>query len=135
VIRELQSLGFENQTVIGLAKKFEEIYFPNRSEPLTLPKSSPGLGLLKRIRDEAHRFAIEYNRKVRSQRTLKSSLDYLKGIGPKRRQLLLTHFGSLDRIRLASLEELSAVKGMPQNIAKLVFDTLHVTKKSDNSVG
>ncbi len=135
VIRELQSLGFENQTVIGLAKKFEEIYFPNRSEPLTLPKSSPGLGLLKRIRDEAHRFAIEYNRKVRSQRTLKSSLDYLKGIGPKRRQLLLTHFGSLDRIRLASLEELSAVKGMPQNIAKLVFDTLHVTKKSDNLAG
>ncbi|MBN2226276.1 MAG: excinuclease ABC subunit UvrC [candidate division Zixibacteria bacterium] len=125
VQKELRSLGFADQRVIGLAKKFEEIYFPDRSEPISLPKASAGLRLLKQIRDEAHRFAIEYNRKVRSKRTIVSALDKLEGVGPKRRNLLLKHFGSFKRIREASLEELQAVKGIPKNVAEQIYRSTH----------
>jgi excinuclease ABC subunit C len=125
VVSEIETLGFEDQYVIGLAKKFEEIYFPDRKEPMTIPKSSPGLGLLKRVRDEAHRFAIEYNRKVRSKRTIQSSLDKLEGVGPARREILLKHFGSVKRIKEATLEELSAVKGIPKNVAAKVYNSFH----------
>ncbi len=122
---EIETLGFEEQNVIGLAKRFEEIYFPNRREPLTISKTSPGLGLLKRVRDEAHRFAIEYNRKVRAGRTIKSSLDKMEGIGPKRREILLRHFGSVKMIKEATLEELAAVKGVPRNVAAKIYDSFH----------
>jgi excinuclease ABC subunit C len=121
VTTEIKSIGFADQKVIGLAKRFEEIYFPDRSEPVSLPKSSPGLGLLKRIRDEAHRFAIEYNRKVRGKRTIQSSLDRIAGIGPKRRQILLKHFGSVTRIKEASLDQLKAVPGIPKDVADKVY--------------
>jgi excinuclease ABC subunit C len=122
---EINSLGFENLNIIGLAKKFEEVYLPRHKEPLTIPKSSPGLGLLKRIRDEAHRFAVEYNRKVRTKRTIRSSLDQLDGIGPKRREILLKRFGSVKKIKEATLEELLAVKGIPRNIAHKVYQISH----------
>ena len=122
---EIETLGFEEQNVIGLAKRFEEIYFPNRREPLTISKTSPGLGLLKRVRDEAHRFAIEYNRKVRTGRTIKSSLDKMDGIGPKRREILLKHFGSVKMIKEATLEELAAVKGVPRNVAAKIYESFH----------
>jgi len=122
---EIKSLGFENQTLIGLAKKFEEIYLPNHEEPLTLPKASAGLRLLKKVRDEAHRFAIEYNRKVRSKRTIQSSLEKLDGIGAKRRDVLLKHFGSVKRLKEASLEDLLAVKGIPKNLAERIFQVYH----------
>ncbi len=125
VVREIGALGFKEQSIIGLAKRLEEIYFPGKKEPLTLPKSSPGLGLLKTIRDEAHRFAIEYNRKVRGKRTIKSALDKLEGIGPKRREILLKHFGSVKKIREATLEELSAVKGVPKPVAEKVYRAFH----------
>lgn len=124
VLAEIKSLGFKEQNIIGLAKRFEEIYLPGRKEPLTISKSSPGLVLLKRIRDEAHRFAIEYSRKVRAKRTIKSSLDRLEGIGPKRREILLKHFGSVRKIRKATLEELIAVKGIPRNIANKIYNSL-----------
>ena len=125
VMKELATLDFKDQIVIGLAKRFEEIYFTGRKEPLTLPKSSPGLGLLKRIRDEAHRFAIEYNRKVRSKRTIQSSLDKLEGVGPKRREILLKHFGSVKKIKEASLEDLLAVKGIPKTVAEKIYRSNH----------
>ncbi|MFH2037621.1 MAG: excinuclease ABC subunit UvrC [Candidatus Zixiibacteriota bacterium] len=125
VQKEIGSLGFTEQKIIGLAKKFEEIYFPDRKEPLSISRTSPGLILLKRVRDEAHRFAIEYNRKVRSKRTIKSELDALAGIGPKRREILLKHFGSVKNIKEATLEQLEAVKGLPKNVAKKVYDTFH----------
>ncbi len=125
VVAEIETLGFEKQNVIGLAKKFEEIYFPTRKEPLTIPKSSPGLGLLKRVRDEAHRFAIEYNRKVRTKRTIKSSLDKLEGVGPRRREILLKHFGSVKRIKEATLEQIAAVKGIPKNVAAKIYGSFH----------
>ncbi|SYZ73795.1 UvrABC system protein C [Candidatus Zixiibacteriota bacterium] len=125
VLAELKSLGFERLSIIGLAKKFEEIYLAGHSEPLTIPKASPGLRLLKQVRDEAHRFAIEYNRKVRSARTIKSELDELAGIGPKRRDILLKHFGSMKRVKEATMEELKAVKGIPQKIAEKVYRLAH----------
>ena len=122
---EIKSLGFDKLNMIGLAKKFEEIYLPAHKEPLTIPKASPGLRLLKQIRDEAHRFAVEYNRKVRTKRTILSSLDSLVGVGPKRRDILLRHFGSVKRIKAATLEELNAVKGIPKNIAQMIYDSHH----------
>lgn len=124
VQKEIASLGFEAQSIIGLAKRFEEIYLPGNPEPLTISKTSPGLMLLKRIRDEAHRFAIEYNRKVRSKRTIKSSLDKLEGVGPKRREILLRHFGSVKKIREATLEQLSAVDGIPKKLAEKIYQSL-----------
>jgi excinuclease ABC subunit C len=122
---EISSLGFDRQSIIGLAKKFEEIYLPDHKEPLTVPKASPGLRLLKQVRDEAHRFAIEYNRKVRGKRTIQSELDKLEGIGPKRREILLKHFGSVKKIKEASLEEILAVKGIPRPLGEKIYKSNH----------
>ncbi len=125
VLKELESLGYARQNILGLAKRLEEVYLPGNSEPLTIPKSSPGLGLLKRLRDEAHRFAVEFNRKVRTRRTIKSALDALEGIGPKRRDLLLKQFGSVKGIKEASLPELLSVKGLPKGLAEKIHRKYH----------
>lgn len=125
VVAEIESIGFEKQPVISLAKKFEEVYVPGGGEPLSISKSSPGLRLLMQIRDEAHRFAIEYNRKVRRKRTIRSTLDKIDGIGPRRRELLLNHFGSVKKIREATRDEIMTVKGIPRNVAELVYRALH----------
>lgn len=90
------------------------------SDSITIPRSSPALILLKRIRDEAHRFAITYNRKVRSKRTIKSALDDIPGIGPAKREALLRTFGSVDRIRALSVEELTAARGISRKVAEAV---------------
>ncbi len=124
-LAELKSLGFDNQPVIALAKRLEEVYLPFRSDPITIGKSSPALILLKRIRDEAHRFAINYNRKVRSRRTIQSALDSVPGIGPAKRALLLQTFGSVVRIQKATLEELTAVKGINEKLARTILENLN----------
>lgn len=98
----------------------EEIYIPGSDEPIILPRSSQGLYLLQRIRDEAHRFGITYHRKVRSEKTFQSVLDEIPGIGPKRKKALLLHFGSVKAISAASLEELLAVDGMTRDAAEKV---------------
>lgn len=103
---------------VGLAKKEEEIFMPNRAEPLRLPRASEGLYLLQRIRDEAHRFAVTYHRHLRRKQTVASLLDDVPGIGPKRRSALLQHFGSIEAIRAASVEELAAVPGMTRKVAE-----------------
>jgi excinuclease ABC subunit C len=126
-VAELKSLGFKSQPVVALAKRLEEVFLPGRSEPITIPKSSPGLMLLKRIRDEAHRFAITYNRKVRTKRTVKSALDDIKGIGPAKRTALLKAFSSVQGIRKASLEDLTAVKGITEKLARHLHESLNVT--------
>lgn len=118
--QELASLGFETQPIISLAKRLEEVFLPGMSEPITIPRSSPALLLLKRIRDEAHRFAITYNRKVRTKRTIKSALDDIPGIGPAKRESLLRTFGSVARIKELSVEELTAAKGISPKIAETV---------------
>jgi excinuclease ABC subunit C len=104
--------------VVGLAKQEEEIFFPNKSKSLLLPRHSQGLYLVQRIRDEAHRFAITAHRKRRSKQGLASQLDAIPGIGPTRRKALLKHFGSIDKMRDASIGELTTV--VPANVAEAI---------------
>lgn len=111
-LAELKSLGFADQPIISLAKRLEEVFVPERADSITISRSSPGLMLLKRIRDEAHRFAITFNRKVRTKRTIGSALDEIKGIGPAKRTALLAKFGSVARIKEASAEQLAEVRGI-----------------------
>ncbi|MBM3125006.1 MAG: excinuclease ABC subunit UvrC [Chloroflexi bacterium] len=111
---------FHKVPVIGLAKQEEEIFLPQQSEPLMLPRHSQGLYLMQRIRDEAHRFGITAHRARRSKQGLASQLDTIPGIGPARRKALLKHFGSMDKIRHATLEELIAVSGMKTAAAQSV---------------
>ena len=107
----LATLGVEETPIVGLAKREEEIYVPGLPEPLRLPRADVGLRLLQEVRDEAHRFALRRHRGRRSARVLRSSLDDLVGIGPRRRKQLLDHFGTAERVRAARLDELAAVLG------------------------
>ncbi len=107
----LAALGVEETPVVSLAKREEEVYVPGRPEPLRLRRDDLGLRLLQEVRDEAHRFAVSRHRRRRSARTLTSRLDALAGIGPRRRKLLLTTFGSVDGVRKATVEELQAALG------------------------
>ena len=121
VVKVMEEFGLMGVvTVVGLAKQEEEIFFPHKSEPLLLPRHSQGLYLVQRIRDEAHRYGITAHRKKRSKLGLASQLDSIPGIGPTRRKALLKHFGSMDKIREASLEDLMTVKGMNEVAAKSV---------------
>jgi len=115
----LDEFGLRDQIpAVGLAKQEEEIFVADQSEPVRLPRSSEGLFLMQRVRDEAHRFAITYHRKVRGRQTIISQLDGVPGIGPKRRSALLKHFGSIDTIRAATVDELTAVPGMTRKAAE-----------------
>ena len=107
----LEQLGLANLVAIGIAKKEELIYTRGRGEPLALPSDSPALHLIQRIRDEAHRFAVTFHRLARTERDLRSALDEIPGVGPRRRRTLLTRFGSLVGVRRATREELTSVVG------------------------
>jgi excinuclease ABC subunit C len=109
---------------VGLAKEEEEIFLPDRAGPVRLPATSEGMYLMQRVRDEAHRFAITYHRGVRRSQTITSQLDEVPGIGPKRRSALLKHFGSIDKIRAASVEELAAVPSMTRKAAEQLKGSL-----------
>ena len=111
---------FDKVPVVGLAKQEEEIFFPHNSQPLILPRHSQGLYLVQRIRDEAHRYGITAHRARRSKQGLASQLDSIPNIGPARRKALLKHFGSMDKIKEASLEELAAIKGMNASAAESI---------------
>jgi excinuclease ABC subunit C len=117
----LSELKIKDQTVIGLAKKLEEVFFPGQKESLMIPKTSPALRLLQMIRNEAHRFAIEYNRKLRKKRTLKTELEDIPGIGPKKAETLLKHFGSVKKIKALSLDELIDAPGIGPSDAKKII--------------
>ena len=110
-IEVLQTLNLTTVPIIGLAKRLEEVFVPNVSEPLTLPRTSSGLRLLQQIRDEAHRFAIEYHRKLRSKRILKTELDLIKGVGKKRATELLEAFGSVQGVKFATEEQIAEIVG------------------------
>jgi excinuclease ABC subunit C len=110
----------ERVPVAGLAKREEEIFVPGKARSILLPRKSEGLYLLQRVRDEAHRFAITAHRKRRSKLGLASQLDAIPGIGPARRKALLSHFGSIDAIRKASVEDLSAAPKMNANLAEAI---------------
>jgi excinuclease ABC subunit C len=107
----LEQIGLGNLVAIGIAKKEEVLFTRDRPEPIVLPENDPALLLVQRIRDEAHRFAVTFHRKARSMRDLRSALDEVPGIGPRRRRALLTAFGSLAGVRRATREELAAVVG------------------------
>jgi len=109
---------FDQVPVVGLAKQEEEIFFPNKQDSLLLPRHSQGLYLIQRIRDEAHRFAITSHRARRTKQGMASALDSLHGIGPVKRKALLNHFGSVDKIRVATVIELSAVPGISKALAE-----------------
>jgi len=120
----IKESGAESVLVASLAKENEEVFIPHRKEPVVLPPTSPGLQLLQRLRAEAHRFALGYHRTVRRRQTFDSSLDAIPGIGPRRKRALLKQFGSVRGIREASVEELTAAKGMPRNLATKIKELL-----------
>jgi excinuclease ABC subunit C len=110
--------------VIGLAKREEEIFLPGQDEPVILPRNSQGLFLLQRIRDEAHRFGVTYHRQLRGKSAVRSKLDDISGIGPRRRKALLQRFGSIEAIQRATIEELAAVPGMSRKAAESLKEQL-----------
>ncbi|SFA85564.1 excinuclease ABC subunit UvrC [Selenomonas ruminantium] len=114
--------GHMHVPVVGLAKQFELVFTEGNPEPVVLPRHSQALYLIQRIRDEAHRFAITYHRKLRGKRNLVSVLDHIVGIGPKRRQALWSHFGSINKIKAATVEELAMAPGMNKPAAEAVYN-------------
>jgi excinuclease ABC subunit C len=124
-VQVLETFGLTGKVpVVGLAKQQEEIFLPHRSQSILLPRSSQGLFLIQRIRDEAHRFAITTHRKQRTREGMASILEKVPGIGPARRRWLLTHFGSIEAIRQASLEELTAAPGITTEMALKIKEHL-----------
>src|SRR5215211_2012822 len=113
--------------VVSLAKRIEEVFLPGGSEPLLLDHDSPELQLLQRVRDEAHRFAIEFHRSRRDRSMTRSILDDLPGVGPARKRQILNYFGSPDRFLEASRQELESVPGLPGKVAREVYAHLHRT--------
>jgi excinuclease ABC subunit C len=126
----LDDLGIGDVAVIGLAKRLEEVWVPSEPDPLIMPRNSEGLYLLQRVRDEAHRFAITYHRSKRSKRMTASALDSIRGLGEHRRKALVTHFGSVARLKEASVEEITAVPGIGVATAKAVLEALGVPSDS-----
>ncbi|MBT8044457.1 MAG: excinuclease ABC subunit UvrC, partial [Verrucomicrobiae bacterium] len=123
-VRELQHLGLHDLPVIGLAKQREEIFRPGSSDPLTLSHDTGALKLMQRIRDEAHRFANNYNELLLRRRIRESLLDDCPGMSPKRKEALLRRFGSVKRIRKASIKELESVPGIGKKSAAEIFQWL-----------
>ena len=121
----LEKLNLTHIPIIGLAKEFEEIYLPNSKRPIIIPKNNKALHLLQQVRDESHRFAITYHRKLRSKNIQASSLDDIAGIGKKRKINLLKEFGTVDNIKNATVEDLAKIKGMNQKTAENVYNYYH----------
>jgi excinuclease ABC subunit C len=122
----LDQLGVTDVAVIGLAKRLEEVWVPAEPDPVIMPRNSEGLYLLQRVRDEAHRFAITYHRSKRSKRMTASALDSVHGLGEHRRKALVTHFGSVARLKQATVEEITAVPGIGVATATAVLEALGV---------
>ena len=118
----IRGLGLHDLPVVGLAERNEEIFLPHQSKSIMLDRDSAALHLIQRIRDEAHRFAITFHRKLRTKRNLVSVLDHVDGIGPKRRQALWKAFKTIDAMKAASVEELAAVDGMNSAAAQTLYD-------------
>jgi len=121
----MQRFDLPRVAVISLAKRVEEVFLPGRPDPVRLDPHSPGLQLLQRIRDEAHRFAIGFHRQRRDARARESIFDTLEGVGPARRRALLRHFGSAEQVLAATQEELEGVPGVPAKTARSIYAQLH----------
>lgn len=125
-LEELDKLGISNIPVVGIAKEFEHIYQKGKPGPILLPKDSKALHLLERIRNEAHRFAITYHKSLRSKKTRYSELDEIEGVGPKKKRLLISRFGSVDNIKKAAPEDIAGVRGIDAKTARRISG--HFTK-------
>ena len=123
-VEVLDELSVSDVAVVALAKRMEEVYLPGRAEPVVIPRGAEALYLLQQIRDEAHRFALDYHRLRRGKKMTRSALDNIPGLGEVRRKKLLRHFGSVKRIRAASVEELGEVPGIPKGVAEAVHQAL-----------
>jgi len=124
-LNALKSIGIEDIPVIGLAKEFENVFVPEVPNPIILPRNLEALHLLQRIRDEAHRFAVTYHKKLRSMGLEHSILDEIKGVGEKRKINLLKHFGDIEGIKCADVNEIAGVKGINRNLANIIYRHLH----------
>ncbi|EWM11696.1 excinuclease ABC subunit C [Kutzneria sp. 744] len=129
----LAELGVTDVAVIGLAKRLEEVWVPGEPDPVILPRTSEALYLLQRVRDEAHRFAITYHRQKRGQRMTTSELDQVPGLGQTRKAALLKHFGSVRKLREATVDEISGVPGVGRRTAEAVHATLASAGKERES--
>ncbi len=127
-ITQLRELGLDIP-VCGLAKADEEIFVPWDDTPVVLPSGSASLYLIKQVRDEAHRFAITFHRELRDKAMTVSVLDEVEGVGPTREKAIMRHFGSMKRLRAASVEDIAAVKGVPAQVAQAVYDTLRAWER------
>ncbi len=125
----LTKLNLQDQPIIALAKRLDEVFVPGAIEAQNIPRTSSGLRLLQHIRDEAHRFAISYHRKLRGKRSVASELNDIEGIGEKRKRRLIHHFGSLKNLKIASLSEIRQVKGIPENLAEKIWQYFHSEEK------
>lgn len=130
----IRKVGVSDVPVISLAKRIEEVFVEGKSESIILSHHSPELQLLQQIRDEAHRFAITYHRKLRGKRNLESILDHIEGIGPKRRQALWKHFGTMEAIKAATVEELAAADGMNHKTAEAVYRFFRLSKDEKKKI-
>ncbi|MDZ7262452.1 MAG: excinuclease ABC subunit UvrC [candidate division KSB1 bacterium] len=128
-LQVLNQLGIQEQPIVALAKRLDEVFVPGVSEAQNIPKTSSGLKLLQRIRDESHRFALDYHQRLRKKRTIQSALDLIPGIGKVRRKALIKHFGSVKRVKEASVEELSQVEGINPALAKTIWQFFHTEDK------
>jgi excinuclease ABC subunit C len=126
-LRELQPFRDLGVTVVSLAKRIEEVFLPGKAEPLRLDHHTSELQLLQRVRDEAHRFAVEFHRSRRDRSMTRSILDDLPGVGPARKRLILKHFGSPERFLEAGREELESVPGLPGKVAREIHAYVHKT--------
>jgi excinuclease ABC subunit C len=134
-VSALEELGIDDIAVCGLAKRLEEVWLPGEDAPVILPRSSEGLYLLQRVRDEAHRFAITYHRAKRSKALAVSELDSVPGLGPARRATLLRHFGSVRRIAAATPAELASLPGIGQHLAGAVLAALRPERGNAEATG
>ncbi|MGI8407211.1 MAG: helix-hairpin-helix domain-containing protein, partial [Actinomycetota bacterium] len=124
-VEVMEELGIKDVMTLSLAKRMEEVFVPGRQEPIQIPRTSEALYLLQQIRDEAHRFALDYHRLKRGKSMTQSALDGIPGVGEVRRKKLLKHFGSVKRIREASLDDIVAAPGMTTSVAEAVWRSLH----------
>ncbi|CAB4856618.1 unannotated protein [freshwater metagenome] len=130
--KALRDLGIEDIALCGLAKRLEEVWLPNSSEPIIFPRHSEALYLLQRVRDEAHRFAINFHRSKRSKLMLDSFLDEIGGLGEGRRKALLDKFGTVTALKSASIEEISDVPGIGPKMAKIIFESINQKEPTRN---
>jgi len=133
--RALTELGIDDVAVCGLAKRLEEVWLPGEEYPVILPRSSEGLYLLQRVRDEAHRFAIAYHRQKRGKAATASALDDVPGLGTARRKTLLKHFGSVRKLSAASVEEIATVPGIGPKLAATIAAALSASPRGGDPPG